>query len=121
MQAFGIKVILITPGAIESDWVNNAPFLAFKNSGSTNYAKMTTQIQNLFAKSKMTQAKAESVAKVILNAVKSRNPKFRYIVPFHAKLIWLARIVTGERFFDYLKRKILYFPNSSVSISSNHK
>ncbi|MBN2596259.1 oxidoreductase [Labilibaculum sp.] len=109
VKSFGIKVILINPGAIESDWANIALSKASKNSKNTNYRAMTIQLENLLLKSKKIQVKAEKVAEVIVKASLSKNPKIRYIVPTHAKLICFLRQLISEKSFDYFKEKLFNF------------
>lgn len=109
LRAYGIRVILINPGAIESEWANIALSKANENSKNTTYGTMTKQLENLLLKSIRIQGKAEDVAKVIVRASQSRNPRIRYIVPTHAKLIWVFTKLIPESSFDYFKRKLFKF------------
>lgn len=109
LRSFGVKVILINPGATESKWADIALSKAMKNSKNTAYGNMTNQIKNLLLKSRKIQGKADKVAKVILKASQSKHPRIRYIVPRHAKLIWFLKKLTNERGFDYFKRRFFKF------------
>jgi short-subunit dehydrogenase len=109
LRSFGVKVILINPGAIESEWADIALSKAIEYSKNTAYGTMTKQLENLLLKSRKIQVKAEKVAEVIVNASESRNPRIRYIVPTHAKLIWLLRKIITENSFDYFKRRFFKF------------
>lgn len=106
LRSFGVKVILINPGAIKSEWANIALSKAIEYSNNTAYATMTKQLENLLLKSRKIQGKAEKVAKVIVNASESRNPRIRYIVPTHAKLICFLSKLINESSFDYFKRRL---------------
>lgn len=109
LRSFGVKVVLINPGAIESEWAGIALSKAIEYSKNTAYGTMTKQLENLLLKSRKIEVKAEKVAEVIVNASESRNPRIRYIVPTHAKLIWLLRKIITENSFDYFKRKFFKF------------
>ncbi|WP_320020085.1 oxidoreductase [Labilibaculum manganireducens] len=109
VKSFGIKVILINPGVIESDWANIALSKAKENSKNSVYGTMTIQLENLLIKSRKIQVKAEKAAEVIVKASLSNNPKIRYIVPTHAKLIWFLRKLISEKSFDYFKEKLFKF------------
>jgi short-subunit dehydrogenase len=109
LRSFGVKVILINPGAIKSEWSAVALSKAIEHSKNTAYATMTKQLENLLLKSIKIQGKAEKVAEVIVNACESRNPRIRYIVPTHAKLIWFLRKLINESSFDYFKRRFFKF------------
>ena len=111
VKAFGIKVILINPGAIESKWAEIAFSFAKINSGNTVYADQSIQLKQLFKKSKALEGKANQVAQVIEKASTKKKPKIRYLVPFHAKFIWIARRISNERLFNFISLKIT---NSSI-------
>lgn len=109
LRSFGVKVILINPGAVKSEWADIALSKAIQYSKNTDYGTMTKQLENLLLKSIKIQGKAEKVAEVIVNASESRNPRIRYIVPAHAKLIWFLKKLINESSFDYFKRRFFKF------------
>lgn len=112
VRSSGIKVILINPGAIESEWAGIALSKTKENSKNSAYNIMIQQLENLFLKSKVIEGKAEEVAKVIVKASESKQPKIRYVVPNHAKLIWFLRKLISERSFDYFTRRLFKFHSS---------
>ena len=109
VKAFRIKVILINPGAIESNWAELAFSHASNNSGDSIYKEQTIELNELFKKSKILAGKADQVAQVIVQASEKKRPKIRYLVPFHAKLIWFIRRISNERFFKFISSKLIKY------------
>lgn len=107
VKNFGIKVILINPGAIESNWAELAFSHASSNSENSIYKEQTKQLKELFKKSKILERKADLAAQVIVRASEKKRPRIRYLVPFHAKFIWTARRISNERFFNFLSSKLM--------------
>ncbi len=107
VRPFGINVILINPGAIESNWAELALSYALSNSKDSIYKEQTNRLQEMFKKSKMLEGKAHQVAVVIARACEKKRPKNRYLVPFHAKFIWLIRRISNEHFFYFICYKLI--------------
>ena len=107
VKAFGIKVILINPGAIESNWAELAFSHASSNSGDSIYKEQTNKLNELFKKSKILEGKADQVAQVIVKASEKKRPEIRYLVPFHAKFVWFIRRICNEQLFKFISSKLI--------------
>jgi NAD(P)-dependent dehydrogenase (short-subunit alcohol dehydrogenase family) len=83
VEPFDIKVILIEPAFVISDFHNNAKIVARANK-TDNSPSYTQTMNRMFEKYKQVveeyKISAEEVAKVILNAALSANPEQRYLV-----------------------------------------
>lgn len=92
---FGIKVVLIEPGPIRTEWDDTALVNLEKYSGSGPYAPLVRRITEKFRAGYRAGAPGpEAVAAVILKALRSRPPAARYAVPFSAGvLLFLKRLV----------------------------
>jgi NAD(P)-dependent dehydrogenase (short-subunit alcohol dehydrogenase family) len=83
VEQFGIKVILIEPAFVISDFHNNAK-IVIKSDKAANSSPCTQTMNKMFEAYKQVveeyKIPAEEVAKVILNAAISANPDQRYLV-----------------------------------------
>ena len=85
---FGVKVVLIEPGPIKTEWDNTALVNLEKYSGSGPYAPLVKRLTERFRAGYRSGAPGpEAVAAVILKALRSPSPAARYPVPFKASLI----------------------------------
>jgi NAD(P)-dependent dehydrogenase (short-subunit alcohol dehydrogenase family) len=102
---FGIKVVLIEPGPIKTEWDNTALVNLEKYSGSGPYAPMVRRITEKFRAGYRAGAPGpEAVAAVIYKAAVARRPRARYPVPFGARLILLAKWLLPDCVLDFAIR-----------------
>jgi len=108
LREFGIDVILIEPGAIETNWSETAGENLLKTSGEGIYQnqvqRKASKYKNMYGEGGMT-AQPEVVASAIVRAAESSHPKARYAVPAHAKLILFFRWLLPDRIYDYFTNK----------------
>jgi NAD(P)-dependent dehydrogenase (short-subunit alcohol dehydrogenase family) len=108
---FGIRVVLIEPGAVRSRFLATSelhnpkgdvdgPYEVFK----ANVAKMTERAHRDGARGVLP---AGAVAEVILSAVTARRPRARYQVGSQARLAPRARRVLGDRGWDAFLRRLV--------------
>ena len=92
---FGVKVVLIEPGPIKTEWDNTALVNLDKYSGSGAYAPLVRRLTEKFRAGYRSGAPGpEVVAGVILKALRSRRPSARYPVPFKASVIIFLKWLT---------------------------
>jgi NAD(P)-dependent dehydrogenase (short-subunit alcohol dehydrogenase family) len=112
VDQFGIKVILIEPALVISDFHNNVKMAAKKgaNSDDSPYIQM---MQKLFEEYKQVQEQyqipAEEVAKVILNAAILDNPpNRRYLVGKYSEMMKEAKVTMSDiECRNMMKRQLL--------------
>ncbi len=105
---FGIKVVLIEPGPIRTEWDNTALVNLEKYSGSGAYGSMVRRITEKFRAGYRKGAPGpEAVADVILKALRSSSPAARYAVPFSAAVMVFAKRLLPDRLLDWGIRLIL--------------
>jgi NAD(P)-dependent dehydrogenase (short-subunit alcohol dehydrogenase family) len=80
MESIGIKIILIEPGTIRSNFACNAILGQKAAEPSSPYAPLVGTLQKATARFIDQGIPPEEVAKVILNAVTIDNPDSRYLV-----------------------------------------
>ena len=81
LEPFGIKIILIEPGGVGSNFMKNLK-MASKTSDPSGspYRSMQSSISEYFNQWAQNAIHPSEVAKVILQAVTSDNPDYRYVV-----------------------------------------
>ena len=99
---FGIKVVIIQPGSIRSEWSGIAADNLEAASANTPYAAQAKLVGGgLRAADQMRMASGpEVVAEAVAKAVQSPKPRTRYIVGGGARGILLAEAVLPDRGFD---------------------
>jgi short-subunit dehydrogenase len=110
LEPFGIKVILIEPGAVGSNFWKNLK-MAAKASGLDNknndsqYKQIENNMSESFKQIEQNTIHPSEVAKVILQAVMTDNPDFRYVVGKDAAMILEARRTMSDREFQKFMKK----------------
>jgi|SoimicMinimDraft_3_1059731.scaffolds.fasta_scaffold04360_2 NAD(P)-dependent dehydrogenase (short-subunit alcohol dehydrogenase family) len=101
---FGIKVVIIEPGTIRSEWSGIAADNLEATSASTPYARQAKLVgAGLRAADRLPIAAGpEVVAEVIAKAVQSPRPRTRYPAGGGARGILLAERILPDRGFDRL-------------------
>jgi len=99
---FGIKVVLVQPGPIRTEWDNTALVNLKKFSGSGLYAPMVEQVtEKLRAGYRKGAPGPEAVADVILKVLECASPAARYAVPFSAAVMVFMRRLLPDWLLDY--------------------
>jgi NAD(P)-dependent dehydrogenase (short-subunit alcohol dehydrogenase family) len=97
---FGIDVIVIQPGSIESEWSNIMLENLQKTSGNTVYSNV---VRSFIKMEKTMGGNASSpyvIAKTVLKAIEVRKPKTRYVAGKFAKPMILLRRLLSDRMYD---------------------
>ncbi|WP_461672500.1 oxidoreductase [Priestia megaterium] len=96
---FGIDVVIIEPGSIESEWNDITLENVQKTSGHTAYAKMTKAFVDMSKRApKSTSPKV--IAEIVLRAIESKKPKTRYVAGQFAKPLITLRKLVSDRMYD---------------------
>ncbi len=109
LRPFGIRVIVIEPGAIRTEWTAIALKSLLEASGESAYAPYARRHAGLFAKVDVADRFAsppDVVARGILRAVKARNPRARYAIGGGAKLFMTLVAVLPTRWLDALSWRL---------------
>ncbi|MET9394899.1 oxidoreductase [Streptomyces sp. NPDC006624] len=99
---FGIDVVIIEPGVIETEFADVMVEPMLKRSGSTAYAgparKLAASTRANYAPGKATPA--ARLADVIVTSVTARRPRTRYVAGKYGKPLIALRKWLGDRVFD---------------------
>jgi NAD(P)-dependent dehydrogenase (short-subunit alcohol dehydrogenase family) len=106
LEPFGIKIIVIEPGSVGSNFLKNLK-MAAKTSDPLNspYRSIENRMSEYFKQWAQNAIHPSEVAKVILQAVTSENPDFRYVVGKDAVMILESRRNMSDREFQNLIKK----------------
>ena len=109
LEDFGIRVVVIEPGAIQTEFTEGLTEKLLDRSHGGPYEdfaiKMSNATRRTFESGKATHP--DKVAEVILRAIESARPKSRYVVGHLARPMILLRRVLSDRAFDWLLRKFM--------------
>jgi len=98
---FGIKIILIEPGAVGSNFWKNLKMTSVSQSPNSPYRQMIDDISKVFSKMTENVIHPSEVAKVVVDAVTSEDPEFRYVVGKDANMILDAKKNMSEREYEH--------------------
>jgi NAD(P)-dependent dehydrogenase (short-subunit alcohol dehydrogenase family) len=102
LAPFGIDVIIIEPGVIETGFGGAMLGPMMERSGHSAYADMARKMEAATTKSYETKnsSPASLVAQTISDALKAKQPKTRYPVGKMARPLMFLRKWLGDRIFD---------------------
>jgi NAD(P)-dependent dehydrogenase (short-subunit alcohol dehydrogenase family) len=110
-QPFGISVVVVEPGGIQTEWGGIAADNLRKVSGQTAYARQAQAMANALNDESSSRLSAPSViADVIAKAVTARRPATRYAAGFGARPMIFLRWILPDRAFDALIRRVVRVP-----------
>ena len=95
-RPFGIRVVVVQPGAIKSEWAAIAGKTLQESSRSSVYGAVTEPMARTLQKAETKSASPDVVANAVAKAVTSRRPRRRYATPMDAKLLIFMRWLLPE-------------------------
>ena len=100
LKQFGINVVIIEPGAILTEWNSIAREHLLKVSGNSDYKILANKHVSMLEKFDKNGSKPIVVAKTIVKAALSKNPRTRYATGGGAKIILFLRRILSDKMFD---------------------
>lgn len=104
LKSFGIDVVIIEPGGIQTEWSGIAAANAQRNSGETVYKGMVEKLVGGFRKYDRNLSPPLVIARVIERAIRARRPRTRYAAGFGAKPVLALRKIVPDRLLDWVIR-----------------
>jgi NAD(P)-dependent dehydrogenase (short-subunit alcohol dehydrogenase family) len=108
LEPFGIRVVLVEPGVIKTNFVNS--IVAAKKSQDPNspYAQLLQNMATSFQHMIEGGSSTDVVAKVVLKAVTSENPGLRYLAGKDVET-WMEakRSMSDEEFYKMMKQNLM--------------
>jgi len=99
---FGIKVVIVEPGVIETGFGDGATESIVKRSAEGPYGRMVMMVAKSIKQTygHGTGSDPSVIANVVSKAVASSNPRTRYAAGKFAKMLIRMRVWLGDRMFD---------------------
>jgi len=103
LAPFGIKVVLIEPGFIITEFLgvaneNARPIIESPGPYTESFERVDGAVHRL----RKLAGRPEDIAEVIFKALASRNPRARYAAPGHARFALAVKRLLPSRLFDYI-------------------
>jgi NAD(P)-dependent dehydrogenase (short-subunit alcohol dehydrogenase family) len=101
LKEFGINIVIIEPGVIKTNFVDNVKTADKRSRSESPYADLIETASNGFGKMMMNNSSPPKlVAEAILNAITSKEPEIRYLVGDDAESIMKVRKSTSDKEFE---------------------
>ena len=109
LSAFGIRVVLVEPGPIETPFTDRAramvgPLIARPGPYRELYALAERAMEGEFQKGKQAPA---AVARVIVDAIEAEQPRPRYPIGLMSRVLFPLKAALPDRWLDGLMRRAL--------------
>lgn len=106
LAPFGIDVVVVEPGAINTEWGEIALETLAQTSGRTAYAPQAEEKRAMFLSAAGTGSDPDVVAQAVIAAVAAPRPKTRYAVGAFAKPMIFAVTYLPNRAFDWIMTRL---------------
>lgn len=100
LNEFGINVIIIEPGVIRTNFIENIKTADLRSGVESPYADLIGRTMNGFGALMENSSAPKIVAETILNAITSKEPEIRYLVGDDAQSIMKVRKSTSDKEFE---------------------
>ena len=103
---FGVQVVVVQPGAIESEWSGIAAENLVSNSRDSVYRQQVEPMARILTGYDRA-ASPEVVAKAVFRALKARKPKRRYATPMDAKMLTFLRWLFPDAIWERIVKAVI--------------
>jgi short-subunit dehydrogenase len=102
VKQFGIDVIVVEPGGIQSEWGDIAMESLVRVSGNTVYKEMVDGAVRGFKRTEKTNSEPVVIARLIKRGIEATRPKTRYAGGSMAKPLLLLRRILSDSMLERL-------------------
>lgn len=108
LEPFGIKVVLVEPGVIKTNFVDGMIIAKKSQDPKSPYSQIIQKMATGFEEMMKNGSSPNLVAKVVLNAVTNENPNLRYLAGNDVEQ-WLGskRNMSDEEFYKMMKQNLM--------------
>jgi NAD(P)-dependent dehydrogenase (short-subunit alcohol dehydrogenase family) len=105
LEPFGIRTIIVEPGVIKTNFINSAVIAKRSLDPNSVYFHLTERMKKGMSRLIENAAEPEMVANVVIDAIKDKNPKLRYLAGKDVEqILEIKNKVSDEEFHDMLKQ-----------------
>ncbi|MGA7900118.1 MAG: SDR family oxidoreductase [Nitrososphaeraceae archaeon] len=108
LEPFGIKVVLVEPGVIKTNFVHGMVIAKKSQDPKSPYSQIVQKMVTGFEEMMNNGSSPDLVAKVVLNAATNENPSLRYLAGNDVEQ-WLGskRNMSDEEFYKMMKQNLM--------------
>src|ERR671911_513489 len=108
LEPFGIKVVIVEPGAIRTNFTNGIVIAKKSQDPNSPYSQMMQRSAAGFGEMMENASSPDVVARVVLNAIKDKNPSLRYLAGDDVEK-WLGgkRRIADEELYNTMRQNLL--------------
>ncbi|HNZ03617.1 MAG TPA: oxidoreductase [Myxococcota bacterium] len=106
VRPFGIRVVLVQPGAIRTEWGDIAVNNLVTRTQGTVYEDRARRFSKMLSGAGIAVG-PDVIARVVTRAVNSRCPRRRYAAPFHAKMMIFFSWLLPAGVWEFAMRMVL--------------
>ena len=108
LEPFGIKVVLVEPGVIRTNFANAMVVAKKSQDPNSPYSQIMQKMATSFEHMMENGSSPDLVAKVVLKAVTSENPSLRYLAGKDIET-WMEgkRNMSDEEFYKMMKQDLM--------------
>ena len=117
LSPFGIKVVLIEPGLILTEFLEAADQMStaiWRDPGP--YAPILQRSKQNNDRIRRIAAHPDVIARLVLRALADKTPRLRYVAPLHARIFLAIKWMLPDRAFDSLMNRVLHLKPSKKSL-----
>jgi short-subunit dehydrogenase len=105
LAQFDVRVVLVEPGAIESEWADVMRERLERDFGDGEYRELVGSVARATRSAYADASPSSLIADVVARAVAARRPRTRYVAGKYARTLLLVRRLVSDRTFDRLLRR----------------
>ena len=108
LEPFGIKVIIVEPGVIRTNFGNGLVIAKKSQDPNSAYTRLMRKMSTSFEEMMKNASSPDLVAKVVLDAVRNESPNLRYLAGNDVEA-WLGskRNMSDEEFYKMMKQNLM--------------
>ena len=108
LEPFGIRVVIVEPGVIRTNFLDGVVIAKKSKDPNSPYSQMMQKVTTGFEEMMKNASSPDIVAKVVLNAIRDKNPSLRYLAGSDVEK-WLGgkRKVADEEFYKMMKQNLM--------------
>jgi NAD(P)-dependent dehydrogenase (short-subunit alcohol dehydrogenase family) len=108
LESFGIRVVLVEPGAIRTNFANGTVAAKKYQDPNSPYSQLMQNVASSFQHMLEGGSSSDMVEKTVLKAVTSENPNLRYLAGKDIET-WIEakRSMSDEEFYNMMKQNFM--------------